>query len=562
MGFSLVPSGLFVAVLAVVIVIGRVLWPREWFQALRDERRFRTSVREMRQGMAQLDEERYDNAIALFKLAAEKTPGKPAPVLLRIYALGLQGRRREAAGELQRARQRWQSPTLPRRLLALAYLGAGEFDRAYVTAQEASEEQPIAPLAQKTLGDVCRIVERYPEAERAYLRATRMGVPRPYSGLAWALVSQGRVDEAEEELALAPQAVLRLFESQLALAQIHLQSRRLEDAVVIYQSLLQEHRDVPRVLVPYAQTLSEMNRFDEALQVLQHAVAVSSDDPFAHAAYANLLTEHGDLALATVNVRDALRLWPGYGTARSIYGDILKRASRYDAAEEQYRDALRLNPFLAETHTRLASLLRARGEVPEAQEHEREAQRLRPTTPRPITQEILALATQQLQMVAPANTFVPTRPRSERTMAGSMAPVDPAPAPVGAISGQSQPMFGMGTSQEGFAAPMPGFSRTDIAVYPGAALLFDESRDSFFTQTLQTDKPPRVVLTFYRQNMTQEGWQLMREEGSMLAHIEGITLRFRRGNQESAITVGFRPGHGEHGNAPMRLTYIVTQVFH
>ncbi len=572
MGISVVTSGLFVAIMAVVIVIGRVLWPKEWFAHLRNSQQFQSSVREMRQGLAMLESEHYAEALHLFEIAAQRTPRKPAPVLLRIYVLGLQGRRGEAAAELHRARQRWSPTTLPRRLLALAELGAGEYDRAYQSAREAATQLPIVATALRTLGDVSRFLERYPEAERAYRGAMQLGSPTPYAGLAWVLAAQGRIAEAEEVIANASAEILELFEARLTLAQIHFHARRLEDALSIYQALLTEHGDVPRVLVPYGLALLESREYTTARAALEHAVAVSTEDPFAHAALAQLEIEQSDLARATLHVREALRLWPGYGAARGLYGDILKRASRYDAAEEQYREALRLNPFLAETHNRLASLLKTRGALTEAAEHQREAQRLRPAEPQPLTREILAITTREMAAVKVTHSVVPasqipTRLRPARLglplRPQTTPPLTPPPAPPIVVHPPDTLPSPPQATQPGGNVPQPqptiadvGIrSMSDIVVYPGAILLADESRASSFWQTLQTDHAPRMVLDFYRQHLQSAGWTIVRESISTLPQITGVTLLFARPGQEGTLTVGQR------AQLP-RVTLIISQVSH
>ena len=558
-GFGWLLNGVAVTLLAIALVMARVLWPKETMQRLRNARRFESSVTEMRQGLEKLEDEQYDAALTLFQLAAKQTPNKPAPVLLRIYALGLQGRQREALVELRRALQHWPVETLPKRLLALAYLGAGNFDRAYVAGTSAATEEPIAPAALRTLGDICRIIERYPEAERAYVQSVKSGHGTPYAGLAWVLAGQGRVEEAETTLAEAPTPTLSLFESQLTLAQIHAQARRLDQALSVYQSLLKVHGNVPRVLVPYGLTLLEDCQMQEAQTVLDRAVSIAADDPFAQCALATLLVERNDLATATVHVREALRLWPGFGGARSVYGDVLKRSGRYTAAEEQYREALRVNPFLTEAHTRLSSLLRARGAVDEAREHEREAHRLRPSAPLPVSQKILAVTTRGIAMGTLPQAVARTAPREHTppdinivlTPTRKRLPDRLASGPI------TEPRPSMPTAR-GATSLM-----SDIAAFPGAVLLFDESRESIFTQTLQSHRAPDLVLAFYRERMLAEGWQPMGEEPSTLAHIQGITLNYHRAEQVASITIGTRTMAQPLPDQPdVPRTYIVTYVSH
>jgi tetratricopeptide (TPR) repeat protein len=557
---NLLFNGVFVTVLAILLVMARVLWPKETIQRWRANRRFQTSVDEMRQGLERLEDEQYDAALNLFAQAAKQTPNKPAPVLLRIYALGMQGRRREAASELRHALLRWPVETLPRRLLALAYLGAGNFDRAYAAATAAVGQEPIAAVALRTLGDVCRIMERYPEAERAYLHSVELGLARPYAGLAWALAGQGRVEEAEAVLGDAPTHILSLFEARLTLAQIHTQARRLDQAVAVYQTLLQEHGNVPRVLVPYGLTLMEDVQMNEAQKVLERAVGIAPDDPFAQCALAALLVERNDLATATVHVREALRLWPGYGTARSVYGDVMKRSGRYDAAEEQYREALRLNPFLADAHIRLAALLRMRSETMEAREHEREAHRLRPSMPLPVSQKILAVTTRQ---IAAANGATQPTPRT--------TPREATPPDINIVLTPTKKRLPDRLASAPLPPPRPSAPATrsstslmsDIAALPGAVLLFDESRESIFSQTLQSARPPGEVLAFYRQHLAADGWAQTGEEPSTMQHIQGVTLHYVRGDQFAHITIGLRADAPPDLAAPEeRYTIIITHVTH
>lgn len=555
-------NGLLVTGVVILLVLGRVLWPKETMQRWRAARRFRSSVGEMRAGLDKLDDERYDEALELFREAAAQTPNKPAPFLLRIYALGLQGQARQARQELRRALLRWPVETLPHRLLALAYLGAGEFDKAYRAGSAAIAEEPVTPMALRTMGDICRFLERYPEAERMYLNAVRQGpIARPSAGLAYVLAAQGRVEEAEEELALAPPRVMAQFEGQLALAYLHSQARRVDEAIMLYQALLTSHPPVPRVLVPYGLTLLEANRLDEAQYALDRAVSIGSDDPFAHCALAILQVERGETAEAVVNVREASRLWPGYGQARSVYGDVLKRAGKYESAEEQYREALRLNPFLAEAHQRLGALLRTRGALEEAREHEREAHRLRPSEPLVVTHEMIAVTTRAVAngtLPAPAPrpdvreddpddlhvVITPPSTTSKRLQGLRMRPDTSSVTPSASLAS---------------AARSTPSLMSDIVAYPGASLLFDESRESIFHQTLQVRQQPQDVLVFYRQRMLDDGWQPLDEGPSTVANIVGLTLHFQRDAQIAHVTIGLRPGAPPSDD---RLTYIVTSVSH
>jgi tetratricopeptide (TPR) repeat protein len=586
-------NGLVVAALAVILVIARVLWPKEAMERRSAEKRFRTSVHEMQEGLDRLEDQEYAAALALFKDAARKTPNKPAPVLLRIYTMGLQGFQREARVEFQQALHRWPPETLPPRLLALAALGAGFYTRAYRAAQKAIENAPKSPSALLTLGDICRLIERYPESERAYRQAVANGASLPAAGLAYVLACQGRIAEAEAELAHASQRSLSLFESHLALAQIHAQARRLDDAFTIYKSLLEQHRTVPRVVVPAAMLLLERGNINGALNVLTPALEKSSEDPFLQCALAQILIERNELAEATVRARESLRLWPNYGKARAVYGDILKRSGRYAAAEDQYQRALDDNPYLADVHMHLAALQRARNAFDEANEHEREAHRVRPDKPQPVTQEILAVATgriatgmmpivrmtpdsrparpvdldldvhptralpMQMLLSAPQR-ILPSKPRPDSSQRpnSQQTPDQQKPIRPRRSGPSSVPLAPPPPSPE--LMGLPHLPLSDVPVFPGAVLLFDQSSDLVFTQTLQTDRPASEVRVFYQRQMRSAGWDLANENASIISDIQGSTMQWLREQQRALITIGTPPSHRQRPGESV--TYIVSYV--
>lgn len=537
--------GIYIAIFAIILVIARVLWPKEYFAQRRNLRQFTESAQEMQEGLARLEDEQYEAALALFQEAARKTPQKPAPRLLRIYTLGLQGHHIVAQTELHNALKKWSAQTIPPRLLALAFLGAGRYDKAYESAIRAASEIPTTSIALLTLGDIGRLTERYPEAQRAYEGAIRLSAPRPHATLAYVLAAQGKIVEAEAELAAAPRRTLGLFEAQLTLAQIHYQARRLPDALDVYAALYQEHPNVPRVIAPFGLALLEIGEVRESWTLLKSTVQRIPGDPLLHCAMAQLCIEKQDLADAVVHIREALQLWPGYGAARGIYGDILKQAGRYQIAEEQYHEALRVNPFLPEVHVHMAALLRLRGAMDEAREHDREALRLRPDAPIPITQEILAVTTQAVK----TGTMPIIVPRSQPSPMLSSdfnvvltphihsLPAAPAELNIETVLLPAAPrmMNHVGTRS---ATQSVEISNTDITVFPGAILLFDDPAPMFYTQTLQTSEDPMTVRDFYRSALFAEHWQLAQEDSSMISEIRGITDEYSRGSQRALITIG------------------------
>ncbi|HKD74079.1 MAG TPA: hypothetical protein VKB76_01235, partial [Ktedonobacterales bacterium] len=103
---------------------------------------------------------------------------------------------------------------------------------------------------------------------------------------------------------------------------------------------------------------------------------------------------------------------------------------------------------------------------------------------------------------------------------------------------------------------------SDIAVYPGAVLLLDESSVDVFSQTLQVNSPPRDVLTFYHHRMSDGGWHFIGQERSAYNFIDGITLHYRRGQQIAYITIGIPLAGRQSHPISETITYIVTAISH
>ncbi len=550
----MVINGIIIAAAAVILVLGRILWPKEFFQSRKYGKQRDAAIVAMKYGLALLEDEQYEPAIKQFQYAAQQTPDTPAPALLRIYALGLQGYQSEARAELQSALLKWNAEDLPKRILAMAYLGAAKYDLAYETAFAAASGSNAVANSFKTLGDVCRISQRFPEAERAYQTAQAMQLEIPLTGLAYVLAAQGRIAEAEAILAAQNPRVLRLFESQLTLAFVHTQARRYSEAIEMYMAMLQQTPQSPRIIAPYGEALLDYGQVKEAYALLKQSVFASPDNPFLHTVFARACLEQNEAADAAYHVRLAIQIWPGFGAAQSVYGDIMKKNGRYEAAEEHYRKALELNPFLADTYEKLAALLRLRASFQEAAELEREAKRLRPDKPLRVTQETLAIttnniATNKMPYILPQ---VKPEPEFNNDVIKIMAPTFrklPMRLP-------EQPSIE--PKSESVDAELSARSFSDIKVIPGAALLFDQSTSSFVTQTFQIRKPIDEVKEYYLKNMANDFWELKISSESIIQELQGETLEFAKIDSRALITIGIAVK--ETKEYKEHITYIITHV--
>jgi tetratricopeptide (TPR) repeat protein len=184
---------------------------------------------------------RPGEAVRVFRLGTELDPKNRFAQYGLGVALAATGQRNEAIRTLENASELTASDPAPLRAVGRLYLETGELDKALAAFDRGLQRQPkfvpimldraealarmnrtneaiaqlvaaeaLAPESaevQFRLGDVYQGAKRYPEAEKAYLRAISLAPknPLPYNNLAWMLVASG--GDAKRAVEFAGKAV-------------------------------------------------------------------------------------------------------------------------------------------------------------------------------------------------------------------------------------------------------------------------------------------------------------------------------------------------------------------
>ncbi len=296
---------------------------------------------------------RLGDAEAGYRQALESEPDAPR-ILHQLGLLALQTNRPTLAlSWLERACALNAESDDSRRLLAQAFVAAGQRESALACLRSRTEVQPLSAEAWIDYAALCQQSFHVPEAIRAYREALRLqpshaalhanvgallrlsGAPEAARAaleqavqldpsLAPAHATLGRVWQDLGLLAAAEQAFLRarslapgLISVHLDLGNLLLVSGRNEDAVTRFAEAVTLHPDQPDLLVSLGTALRAVGRSDEAVAVLQRAVSLAPGLAAAHNNLANARLDQGRPADAAVSFRHALAAAPAEASYHS-----------------------------------------------------------------------------------------------------------------------------------------------------------------------------------------------------------------------------------------------------
>jgi Flp pilus assembly protein TadD len=218
--------------------------------------------------------------------------------------------------------------------------------------------------------------------------------PRLFLNLGFALVAQGRFDEAmaqySEALRLDPDSPETHNNLGNALASLG----RINEALAQYSEALRLKPDYLEAHVDLGITLALQGRIDEAMAQYSEALRIKPDDPEAHLNLGLALAGQGKIGEAIAQYSEALRIKPDYPEAHLDLGLALASQGRISEATAQYSEAQRIEPDYPEAHFNLGLALAAQGRVDEAIAQYFEALRLKPDYPEAHNNLGLALAGQ------------------------------------------------------------------------------------------------------------------------------------------------------------------------
>ncbi len=151
-----------------------------------------------------------------------------------------------------------------------------------------------------------------------------------------------------------------------------------------YTKLLQGDPDNPLRHEAVASLHLDSGRLDEAIVHYRESLRLNPGSAPTHYNLGFALSALGKRDEAIAQFEDAVRLDPGYGQAHNNLGALLQIAGKPDQALEHYRRAVALRPDNVEARANLGQLLSIQGRVAEAVEQLREALALKADHPQAL----------------------------------------------------------------------------------------------------------------------------------------------------------------------------------
>ena len=235
-------------------------------------------------------------------------------------------------------------------------------------SQRALEYGAFRPHILVLKGDALKNLNRYSEAEAAYLQAL---ADEPYSWeaherLGSMLVRQGRLDEA----LIHCQAVLDLCPSSLDSwnnrGVIYLQRGDLDRAEQDFQKVLQSDPGNAGAHLNLGNTYLNRGQPDSAVAEYTRALLFDRASPDAHLGLAHAYRSQGDLVGALPHYRRAAKVYPEDANVQWGLGLALEADGQMLEAEAVYRKVIGLRPSFGRAKLALGNVRFAMGSYEEA----------------------------------------------------------------------------------------------------------------------------------------------------------------------------------------------------
>ncbi|MBW8839899.1 MAG: tetratricopeptide repeat protein, partial [Gemmatimonadetes bacterium] len=253
-----------------------------------------------------------EGALAALRRAVELNPHNPEAYYLMGFVLGDMGRHEEAREVTRRAIQ--LNPTLSRAQANLAIEQKGD-ERGTLAGESRPTQMEVhaeGQLAHFNLGLAFRQKGYYSEALREYAKALERGEDR-------ALVQQ-------------------------AMAEVHLVRREAKAAVELYDELLVQQPESPKLWNERGVALHQDGKFAEAEESYRRAIQAELGYALAHNNLGVALYHRGDGEQAIAAFRVALDAQPTFAKARLNLALLLSKGKKFQAALEAYRAVLQTAP--------------------------------------------------------------------------------------------------------------------------------------------------------------------------------------------------------------------------
>ncbi len=199
-------------------------------------------------------------------------------------------------------------------IMGVSFIQEQDATRALNEFLQAAELAPKDARIQAALAQSYQLRGAFPEAERHYLRALRLGGPDPkiQNNLGSLYLDMHRWDDAIVQFRAASQSLV--FTNQaLALTGLgfaHAQKGELPEAVSAYQRAIRENPRSLQAHLLLGEAYETMGRTDLALNPYRQAVSLAPGHAAAHLRLAVVYMKLGERDRASESFREVLRLAP------------------------------------------------------------------------------------------------------------------------------------------------------------------------------------------------------------------------------------------------------------
>ena len=313
-------------------------------------------------GDALYEQERYEEALAVTRIAVERRPEHFQAHFNLGATLDKLGRFEEAEIHLRRAIA--LSPQAQNAYLNLSKVlyEQGRYEEALEAARVAIDQDPDFVEAHFNLGAILNKLERFEEAEVHLRRAIALNpqAPKAHFSLGIALYKQERYEAALEATRVAIDQDPDFVEAHFNLGVVLDKLGRFEEAEIhLRRAIALNPQDVDpfRKLI---KVLTPQGRYKEAIDLIEQAVALDPASPQAtelHCLMGQTTEENGQPEVAAEYYMRALEIDPHYAKAIRRLAHLRSEQQRYDEALELFQRLIAIDPSDAVAHGNIGIVL-------------------------------------------------------------------------------------------------------------------------------------------------------------------------------------------------------------
>jgi tetratricopeptide (TPR) repeat protein len=316
------------------------------------------------------------NALAWAQYAAQLRPQDPEVLQHRAAVLQQAGQWQEAARAFEQAQALRPRDLTIRLNAAQCWAEAKEWNRAEAACRQAEEVAPQALEPRLLRGDLDlrqgRTVQAAAQLERLAREQPRRAAA--HEALGRARKAQGRLPEALAAFTQAQRLAPQWFEPYLQAGGVCLRLKAYRNAEQHLEKALQLSPRSPAARSGLAEVLLAQGKQDQAIEVYEKLLEDGSDHPGVLNNLAYLYAQKGEnLDRALDLARRAARASPEDSAAQDTLGWVCYRAGRSQEALDHLREAVRLSPERGRYHYHLGQALLTAGRRREAAESLRTA---------------------------------------------------------------------------------------------------------------------------------------------------------------------------------------------